>query len=111
MKTAEIRKKIRENNKSEKSEKSENKFEKIKEIKIEQVLDKLWIDYEINWDNIMLKQEGKITDWWRWSKNYNIINDFAWNNRARWWPFALVKKFKNFENDEVFKWFEENFEI
>jgi hypothetical protein len=81
-------------------------FESINSIPIKTVLDALWITYR--GDAIL--EQGKTTNGFKINVRGNYINDFS-NDRASWWPFAVVKKIKWFSSRETFQWFCENFNI
>ena len=75
-------------------------------VPIRSVLDLLWITYR--GDTII--EEWKQTHGFKINVRGNYINDFS-KDRAKGWPFAVVKKIKKLSSAETYQWFCENFGI
>lgn len=83
-----------------------NTNDRINAIPIRNVLDLLWITYR--GDAII--EEWKQTHGLKINVRGNYINDFS-KDRAKGWPFAVVKKLKRLSSAETYQWFCENFGI
>lgn len=87
-------------------------IDKIKSTPIISVLDKLWYTYKKTWPNeYRLYDWSELTDWWTATdKDWkNFVHDHAWKGRCSWDTFWFVKNHFNFDDSEVYKWYEENF--
>ena len=104
----EIKKKLEKIKKQKKVEKVID-VEDINKISIEEVLDKLWIEYKRRWYVLVLYEDWKYTDRWRGNIEKNIITDFSWKWRAQGNPFSFVRQYYNLNNEETFEWFKQNF--
>ena len=86
-------------------------IESILNIDISVVLDKLWIDYEIRWNEIILYDNWNRTDWWRWNIEKNFITDFSWKDRPQWNSFSFIVSYLQLSNYQTYLWFKENFNL
>lgn len=55
-------------------------------------------------------EDGKVTGGFKIKLTGNYVNDFT-KDRAKGWPFAVVKKLKRLSSAETYQWFCENFGI
>ena len=83
-----------------------NTNDRINAVPIRDVLDLLWISYR--GDTII--EEWKLTGGFKINVRWNYINDFS-KERAKGWPFAVVKKLKSLSSYETYQWFCEHFGI
>jgi len=83
----------------------------ILSIDIEDVLDKLHIEYKrINWFMLALYDNWKWTDWWRANTTKSIVKDFS-KDRPQWNQFVFVKRYLWLSEAETFEWFKQNFNL
>lgn len=80
------------------------------EANIKEVAILLWFDLFNKWNGEFgIKEKWERTDWRTLNETKNIATDFAWKGRPQWWPFCLVKSYKDFTDHETYLWFEEKF--
>lgn len=82
-------------------------YDQINQLPIWQVLSRLGIEFN---SSHRIREWGNITSWRKINSQDNYVNDFS-KDRAKGWPFALVKSYLHLSNREAFKWFEEKFWI
>lgn len=83
-------------------------FKEIKNITLTEILDKLWIFYEVVWNNIELYEGDKHTDWWRWDIGWGFIKDFTWK-RAQGDRITFVMGYLGMEKGDAVRWFKDTF--
>lgn len=87
-----------------------NIFEEINRISLTDILDKVWVTYEIQWDEIILYEWDKHTDWWRWSISRACIKDFS-GKRAEGDRITFVMAYYNIDKWQSVKWFKDKFNL
>ncbi len=83
-------------------------YQIIKQIQIISVLDRLNLQYRVNGNCIYVYKDWKMTNWRKGNLSGNYLNDFS-HDRAKWWPFEIVKAYKKFDDKGTFQRFENNF--
>lgn len=58
----------------------------------------------------IITEWGQRTWWYRYNKTKNYINDFSGKGRPQWSPFAIARRYKNWDF-EVFKYFVERWGV
>ena len=64
-------------------------YDKINDVNVSYVLMDLAPQYEVHWPNI--SDWWEMTHWYKYNRQSNYLNDFAWKWRPQWWPFAVAK--------------------
>lgn len=86
----------------------DNIFALIKQIPLTDILSKLWIHYDVYWNDIHLYEWDKSTDWWRWDIEKWFIKDFS-KNRAQWDRITFVQSYLNISKWDAVVWIKEKF--
>lgn len=85
-------------------------FKEIKNLTLTEILDKLWIFYEVVWNTIELYEGDKHTDGWRWDIGWGFIKDFTWK-RAQGDRVTFVMGYLGMEKGDAVRWFKDAFHL
>ena len=86
----------------------DNIFAVIKTIPLTDILQKLWIHYDVVWNDIHLYEGDKCTDGWRWDIDRGFIRDFS-KNRAQGDRITFVMGHLNISKGDAVVWLKEQF--
>ena len=85
-------------------------FEQIDQIEVQDILDRLGIQYKKHWLEYNLIEDGKITDGWTVNSVKWIFADFS-GKRATWNRYTFVRSFLKYDDKQTIEWFKNNFDI
>lgn len=85
-------------------------FEQIDLIEVQDILDRLWIQYKKHGLEYNLIEDGRVTDWWTVNSVKWIFADFS-GKRATWNRYTFVRSFLSLDDKSTIDWFKNNFNI
>jgi len=88
-----------------------NIFEQINSIALNEILDAVWIHYDLHGTSLELYDGNVATDWWRWDTVRGFIKDFAWKWRAEWDRITFIMAHFWIEKWEAVTWYKDKFSL